>query len=231
MICVAISSKDVNSAIAKSQKAIQQGASLLEVRVDHFESPLETDFVRLVTDINSKLILTVRKQEEGGNYAFAENQRLELIQKCIHAKPYAIDLEFSIIESQLISLIQSAKNNQVKVILSFHDFHKTPEIDLMKAKIIEAHNKHADYVKIIGTASSLEDNLKMLSLPQFAKTNNIQIVAFAMGQRGTISRILSPIFGAAFTFASLDKPTAPGQITISDMKKSLEKFSSYSKGE
>ncbi|MFX1294826.1 MAG: type I 3-dehydroquinate dehydratase [Promethearchaeota archaeon] len=228
MICVAISSDDVDSAIKKSKEAIALGASLIEVRIDHFKNPTDVDFVELVKKIDSKVILTVRKSSEGGKYAFEENKRLELIQKCIYAKPYAIDLEFSIQEDELTALIQYTKKNHVKVILSFHDFDKIPEVYQMKELILKAVQKKVDYVKIIVTASCIEDNLKMLSLPQFAEKNDIQIIAFAMGRKGSISRILSPIFGAAFTFAALDKPTAPGQIKIEEMKKNLETFTSYS---
>ncbi len=228
MICVAISAEDTNSAIQKSQKAVQKGADFIEVRVDHFKDPFNADFVKLVKEINSKLILTVRKPDEGGEFAFEEKQRIMLIQKCIAAKPFAVDLEYGMQIDSLMNLIQQAVKNQVKVILSFHDFQKTPPITEMKEIILEAVKKRADIIKIIGTATSIQDNLKMLFLPQFAKKKNIQIVAFAMGSKGTVSRILSPIFGAAFTFAALDKPTAPGQISIDDMKKNLHAFTSYS---
>ncbi|NVM28383.1 MAG: type I 3-dehydroquinate dehydratase [Candidatus Helarchaeota archaeon] len=229
MICVAISATDANSAIEKSHKAIQKGADFIEVRIDHFNDPFTADFVKLVKEISSKLILTIRKPDEGGKFAFEEAQRIELIQKCINAQTFAVDLEFSIDADALTKLIQEAKKNQVKIILSFHDFQKTPDIPKMKEIILDAVKKDANYVKIIGTAASIEDNLKMLSLPQFAKENHIEIVAFAMGGKGTVSRILSPIFGAAFTFAALDKPTAPGQISIDDMKKNLQTFTSYSR--
>jgi 3-dehydroquinate dehydratase len=41
-----------------------------------------------------------------------------------------------------------------------------------------------------------------------------------MGELGKTSRLLSPIFGAFFTFASLEKgsETAPGQISIKEMR-------------
>ncbi len=230
MICVAISSEDTSAAIEKSQKAIERGADFIEVRIDHFSDPFSADFAKLVEKIESKLILTVRKPEEGGQFAFQETQRLELISKCIKAKPYAVDIESSILKENLVKLIQETKDNSVQTILSFHDFKKTPEIDDMKLIILNAVKLKVNIVKIIGTAKSIEDNLKMLTLPQFAKENNIEIIAFVMGRKGTVSRVLSPIFGAKFTFAALDKPTAPGQISIGEMKKNLESFTSYSKG-
>jgi len=229
MICAAISANDTESAIQKSQKAIKQGATFIEVRIDYFKNPFAANFPKLVKNIASKLIITIRKPDEGGKYAFDENERQELIKKAILAAPYGIDIEFSMDTADLTQLIQLAKENQVKIILSSHDFQKTPELSQMKNQILEAANKGVDFVKIIGTASSLEDNLKMLSLPQIAKKNKIQIIAFTMGSKGAISRILSPIFGAAFTFAALDEPTAPGQLSIIELKKTLETFSSYTK--
>jgi len=227
LICVAISAENTRSAIDKSQKAIERGADFIEVRIDHFKNPFSAEFIKLVTKIDSQLVLTIRKPEEGGQFAFQENRRLELISKCIKAKPYAIDLESSINEERLVELIQEAKSNSVKTILSFHDFKKTPEIEEMKQIILNAVKLQASIVKIIGTAKTLEDNLRMLMLPQFAKENKIEIIAFVMGRKGTVSRILSPIFGAKFTFAALDKPTAPGQISIGEMKKNLQSFASY----
>ena len=41
-----------------------------------------------------------------------------------------------------------------------------------------------------------------------------------MGEQGKVSRLLSPMFGAFFTFASLDQgnETAAGQMTIQEMR-------------
>ncbi|HUX99244.1 MAG TPA: type I 3-dehydroquinate dehydratase [Candidatus Deferrimicrobium sp.] len=229
MICIAISAEDHSSAMEKSHKAIQNGADFIEIRVDHFKNPFNTDFAKLVQGIQSKLILTIRKTDEGGEFAFEENQRIELIKRAIDSRPYAVDLELSMDLSTLTALIAQAKQKDVRTILSYHDFQKTPDISKMKDIIVDATKKQADFVKIIGTAISIEDNLKFLSLPHFAKEHKIQIITFAMGSKGIISRILSPIFGAAFTFAALDKPTAPGQISIKEMKKNLETFTSYNR--
>jgi 3-dehydroquinate dehydratase len=41
-----------------------------------------------------------------------------------------------------------------------------------------------------------------------------------MGEQGKVSRLLSPMFGAFFTFASLEQgsETAAGQMSIKEMK-------------
>ncbi|MEM2960941.1 MAG: type I 3-dehydroquinate dehydratase, partial [Candidatus Bathyarchaeia archaeon] len=59
------------------------------------------------------------------------------------------------------------------------------------------------------------------------KTN---LVCFAMGENGLLSRILSPLFGASFTYASLERglETAPGQITISELREIYRRLGAQS---
>jgi 3-dehydroquinate dehydratase type I len=66
----------------------------------------------------------------------------------------------------------------------------------------------------------VEDNLNILKLIGYAKKANQKIIAHCMGEKGKISRIMAPFFGAYMTFASLDKgaESAPGQLTVTEMK-------------
>jgi 3-dehydroquinate dehydratase type I len=77
----------------------------------------------------------------------------------------------------------------------------------------------ASVCKIVLTAKHIEDNLPILSFVSFASTA-AQLVCFCMGLEGKTSRLLSPAFGAYFTFAALDtsSQTAPGQMTINEMR-------------
>jgi 3-dehydroquinate dehydratase type I len=79
----------------------------------------------------------------------------------------------------------------------------------------------ADICKLVTTARSFEDNTRILGvIRDFRPTN---VIAFAMGQRGQASRILSPLFGSSFTYASVSESgkSAPGQITLSQMRNIL----------
>jgi 3-dehydroquinate dehydratase type I len=77
----------------------------------------------------------------------------------------------------------------------------------------------ANVCKIVTTAKHVEDNLPALSFVSFA-SNKAVLVCFCMGEHGKISRLLSPVFGAFFTFASIEKDseTAAGQMSISEMR-------------
>lgn len=106
-----------------------------------------------------------------------------------------------------------------EAIVSFHHPTKTPSWQELE-HVLEAEVKAGgDICKVVTTALTAHDNLSIL---RFVEENarDTKLVSFAMGQHGVPSRILSPLFGAEFTFASLtdaDK-TADGQITIDKIR-------------
>ena len=82
----------------------------------------------------------------------------------------------------------------------------------------------ADVVKIVTFAQSWEDNLNVLALIPYATARGQKITAFCMGEKGKMSRVMAPLLGAAWTYASLstDRVSAPGQITVREMRRIWE---------
>ena len=95
----------------------------------------------------------------------------------------------------------------------------TPPLDRMREIVQKELEAGADICKIVTTARRFEDNLAVLQLiPDFPKA---RVVSFAMGPLGFASRILCPLFGGDFTYASIEagKESASGQITAGDLSK------------
>lgn len=101
---------------------------------------------------------------------------------------------------------------EVGLIASFHDHEKTP--DSLEAIAESLSHLDVSMIKIVTYARSSLDSLRMLS---FLKASLRPLIAFCMGEKGTFSRLLAPIFGSKMTFSSLDhKPTAPGQLSFTE---------------
>jgi 3-dehydroquinate dehydratase type I len=112
------------------------------------------------------------------------------------------------------------------MILSFHDFQRTPPLGELR-KIMERMIRYgADVAKIVPFARSWDDNLKVLALIPYAQRRRQAIVTFCMGEKGKMSRIFSPLMGAAWTYASLGRTraSAPGQLTVTEMKEIWERL-------
>ena len=72
---------------------------------------------------------------------------------------------------------------------------------------------------MVTTARSFQDNLAVLQIiKDFPET---KVVAFAMGAAGQISRVLCPLAGGYFTYASVaeGKESAEGQVTVEELRK------------
>jgi 3-dehydroquinate dehydratase type I len=219
-LCIPIAETTVEKALIAIKKASQL-ADLVEIRVDYLKTVSLTPFLE---SRHKPLIVTNRRGEEGGQYKGEERKRLAVLQEAIDLEGDYIDVEWATERPYLRSLIRNKGGTQV--VLSFHDFHGTPSLKELQRLFDQMVRLGADVIKIVPLARSWEDNLSILSLIPFAKRRRQKIVAFCMGEKGRISRIFSPFLGAAWTYASLrrGKASAPGQMTIGEMKEIWEKL-------
>ena len=111
------------------------------------------------------------------------------------------------------------KSRGAQVVISHHDYSGTPSVDELR-QILEAQREAgADVCKIVTTANHPRDNIVLLDLLD-REAQETRIVAFAMGTAGIASRVLAPLFGAEFTFASIteESKTAPGQLSVDNLR-------------
>lgn len=231
-ICVAIPLENLGTIADKIQKAKDQGADMVEIRLDYYPKILETNVSELkpiITSSKVPVIFTLRSASEGGKNGLREAPRIQYIQSLFELRPQYIDVEARLPADTLKLYADLAKKYSVKLIYSFHDFEKTPNIvnaqtivyTLMK-KCPGLEDENPEHIlKTIFTAKSGHDNLVAVQLVRWLRRMNKNIICFCMGEKGVHSRIESLKAGAYLTFASTDKATAPGQLNIKDLKKEL----------
>jgi 3-dehydroquinate dehydratase type I len=219
-VCIPI----VETTVEKSLMAIKEArllADLIELRADYLK---RVKLIPLLENRQIPFIVTHRRKEEGGKYKGGERKRLSVLQEAIDLGADYIDVELATERSMLQGLIRNKRGTQV--ILSFHDFRRTPSQKELRRLFDQMIRLGADVIKIVAFARSWEDNLTILSLIPFAKARKREIVAFCMGERGKVSRLFSPFLGAGWTYASLNnvKTSAPGQLTVRELRDMWEKM-------
>lgn len=189
----------------------QDGCSLVELRLDFFKDLNLDQLKKLRQEFPIPMIFTFRPVSQGGAFEGSEEERLEQIKKLSTLKPEYIDLEYNVPSSFAKNL--KAENPETKVIVSFHDFEKMPPLTPVLEKLKKLD---ADLYKI---AVMIHSSAEALSLLSFMKENQPNVVVMGMGPYGEITRILSPIFGGRFVYASLNQglSTAPGQLTVKQL--------------
>jgi 3-dehydroquinate dehydratase type I len=213
-ICIPIVEKTAENAL-RSIKEVNRWADLIELRVDYLRG---VKLSRLLDNRKKPFIVTNRRKDEGGRYEGEEKKRLGVLQEALDLGADYIDVEFAVERSFLQRLLKDKRGAQV--ILSFHDFRRTPSLKELQRLSDRMIRLGADVIKIVSFARSWEDNLTLLSLIPFAKARKQEIVAFCMGEKGKFSRLFSPCLGAVWTYASLNKvkASAPGQLTVREVK-------------
>ena len=210
-ICAVIVNKDLE-AIKKIERLVE----LFEVRIDL----IGDGWQELAKQLNKPWIACNRSVGEGGRWKGSETARIKELLKAIELEADIIDVELGTRGlAETVSLIKK----RAKCLLSYHNLKETPPLDSMKGIIQRQLEAGADICKMVTTAQSFEDNLTVLQLiSDFPKT---RIVSFAMGNLGFISRIICPLIGGYFTYASMEQglESASGQITVRELRKLYER--------
>ena len=206
-ICAVIINNDLEAV-----KGVEPLVELFEVRIDL----IGDGWQELVKQLKKPWIACNRSADEGGSWQGSESKRREELLKAIELGASIIDVE--LVTGNLTEIVQAIKERS-KCLLSFHDLEGTPPLDRMREIVQKELEAGADICKIVTTAWRFEDNLAVLQLiSDFPKT---RVVSFAMGPPGFASRILCPLVGGDFTYASIEagKESASGQITVRDLRK------------
>ncbi len=206
-ICATIINNDL-----KAIKGVEPLVDLFEVRVDL----IGDSWQELVKQFKKPWIACNRSADEGGKWQGSEARRIEELLQAIELGADIVDIELR--TRNLEKILQLVKR-RTKCLLSSHDFEKTPPLDEMKEVVRRQVETGADICKMITTAQGFEDNLTVLQL--ISEFPEIKLISFAMGPLGSVSRILCPLVGGEFTYASVEegKESAQGQITVGDLTK------------
>jgi 3-dehydroquinate dehydratase/shikimate dehydrogenase len=212
----------VTDDLAKSGRdiatAIEAGAEMIELRIDRLE---DTEYFEpLLLHQPIPMIVTCRPTWEGGQSELRDDTRLPLLAFAAEANPQNfIDIELKSIrghEHIAVGLLREFTTDvRGGLIVSYHDFSSRPE--RMYNLVTEMNRLPAHVNKLVWQARSVRDNVEALEMLVHRQRPT---VALCMGEAGIPSRVLAKKFGAFLTFASLrtGEATAPGQVTIDDMK-------------
>ena len=218
-ICISVPTQTVTEALDLIGKAESQHADFIEVRLDSLKK--HNQLADIARCSNTPLIATNRSIECQGRFLGSETERKKILMDAARNGFEYVDIELS--TPKLKNITSSLHEIGTKPIVSFHNFNETPS-SLQLNKILKKEiASGADVCKIVTMARFVEDNLTMLDFVSKA-CKKAKMVCFSMGELGKSSRLLSPVFGAFFTIASLEKgrKTAQGQLTIQEMRNAYE---------
>jgi 3-dehydroquinate dehydratase / shikimate dehydrogenase len=217
-VCVALRGSTVHELLERAEAA-RADTQFLEFRLDSVDKPAEAvaqigKFLAAHKEIAA--IATCRRKAFGGGFSGSLAEELKILSAATGAGFAMVDLEIESAEEAKAAELETLRQSEAALLISFHDFEKPVDPETVYARI---QRFEPDFVKIVSTAHSLADSLKLLKWIA-DRSGEAQVVGIAMGEAGTVSRVLSLRAGSAFTFAASSDgaETAPGQMTARTLK-------------
>lgn len=206
-ICVALVNDDLD-VISKIAPLVD----MFEVRIDL----IGRGWRKVAAQLNKPWIACNRRKDEGGKWGGKETERINELHDALELGASIIDIELA--APSLTDFVQEVKG-KAKCLISYHNLKGTPPLDDLRQIVSRQLAAGADICKVVTNARTFNDNLLVLQLIKDFSTN--KIVSFAMGAEGQLSRILCPLAGGYFTYASVGegKEAADGQLTVTQLRK------------
>jgi len=214
--CVSIA-ETTPKKLKQNLKIALRKSNYVEIRFDFLKTEQIPQVLESVKKDLKKIVCTLRPKSEGGKFIGNERERVSILKLIAEYNPFLLDVEFNTIKKEK-SLVKYLKMTKTNLLISGHDFKKTPNFTELKKKLNQM-SKFSSNVKIVTTAKSTDDSTRVLQL--YNKKGKINLIAFAMGDSGRISRILSLYLGSPYAYVSLGKPISPGQFSVDEVNKIL----------
>jgi shikimate dehydrogenase/3-dehydroquinate dehydratase type I len=225
MICIPITGSTQEEALLQIETSLSR-ADVLELRMDLISGDLKTLMEKCRSyPISVKILVTNRRRESSSSEDMpgeGERERIAVLKEAVRLGADYVDVELytpGALRKDVLATA-GAHGNRTKVIISHHDFSKTPSFKTLKNIFRRCIESGVSVAKIVTLAKNPEDNFAVLSLIPYARDRKNDVIAFCMGEQGKESRILAPLLGSYLSFASLRDglASASGQLTIGEME-------------
>ena len=236
-ICVSVTGFTRSDIHGKAHEVVAHHADIVEWRGDWYCDILKKEKVlsvlpeirTIIGDV--PLLFTFRSADEGGEQRISIKEYVDLY-KVVIKSGYVdlVDVELFTGDLQVKEIVRTAHEHNVKVIISNHDFQKTPDKDELVKRFCKMQELGGDVLKIAVMPLNRKDVLTLLAAEEEMEADhaNCPICAISMGGLGTVTRVCGEVFGSALTFGAVGKVSAPGQLEIEKLRVIMEDLHSVS---
>lgn len=230
-ICVSLIGKNDTEIIEEIVLIKTLPIDVVEWRMDYhvacedINSMLETLKKIRQTLGDRPLLATFRSKNEGGEKVISPGKYVALNKSVIETKLVdMIDIELFTGDKLVEEMVQLAHRYDIKVVMSNHDFAKTPSKEEIIKRLCKMQAMDADLPKIAVMPQDTADVLTLLAATNEMVTDYAEcpIITMSMGGLGVVSRLAGETFGSALTFGAAKTVSAPGQVEVIRLREALQ---------
>jgi 3-dehydroquinate dehydratase / shikimate dehydrogenase len=212
-ICAVVAGTSANEMAAQFRLALLETPTV-ELRLDWLKSDAERRrflaWLRRNRPRRAVLLATCRRREGGGLFAGSVQGELHWLAQAREAGCLWCDLEVETLRKLPRASIREYSVPR-RILLSVHDFRRMPPL---KPALKARWRAEVDAIKVAGAARTIADSARLLRFTASLR----DCVAVPMGEVGLPARLLALREGSALAYAPVSAATAPGQVSLQEMK-------------
>ena len=173
----------------------------------------EPNVPELIRDFQKPVIVSCRRQEDGGQWAGSEEDRIDLLRQACMAGPAYIELEPEI-------AAKLPRLEDTKLVVGFTSL-QTP-LDQIDSLVSQAAKLNADIVKLAWPTPTLDEAWPLLSA--ISKKKKLPIVGMGLGRAGLTFSLVACRYDSPWTYAALEEgmEAFPGQVTVRELDETYD---------
>lgn len=229
-VCAPLVAATRAALVAEARAVAALRPDLLEWRVDFFAALGDTaEVLAAAGELKQAadgipVLFTRRSRREGGQPIALDEEQVLALYEAVAASGTvaAMDFEMGNEPAHVARARALTRAHGLALVLSFHDFQRTPADAQLDARFDQAAALGADVAKVAVMPQSLDDVHRLLGATLRASERlPIPVVSMSMGALGAVTRVCGGVFGSALTFAVGSAASAPGQIPIAEVREAL----------
>lgn len=217
---------EINVEIEKAKNSIDD-FDIVEIRGDVFDALNREDHSKKVSYIieafkplKKEIMYTYRTSREGGSGSKTTVEYEALLKAVCEVMDIDyIDIEVDSGDKIVASIIETARENNVKCLMSHHDFKKTPDTEGILSVINKMYTLGGDFYKVAYFPETEDDVKNVTEAVKIAKAEyGDRVTGISMGNLGRSTRTVQGKAASLFTYGFISRNAAPGQIHVTELR-------------
>jgi len=227
LICAPLVGRTGKRVLAEAATVLGKSPDVVEWRVDFLDAvgdvAVVLDLARALREAAGEvpIIFTCRSIREGGEPTAIGDEDVVRLYDAVGASRFVDFLDFEMDnDADHVRRVRDAAHAQgTRLILSYHDFDRTPGHAVLVDRFLEAERLGGDVAKVAVMPRDRADVLTLLAATVEADAKaRIPLISMSMGPLGAVTRMIGGVFGSALSFAVGEGSSAPGQMPIADLR-------------
>ena len=230
-VIVPVTGTTVEELVSQTTTLVGVELDIIEWRADFLDvAPSPAAVLEAATRVRAAargrpVLFTFRTHHESGNKPITSEEYRDLNIAVIDSGLVdAVDIEHHFERTAGDAIIAAARKAGVPVVGSFHDFTATPPVEDLIRRLVEMQERGCAVAKAAVMPRSTGDVLRLMEATwtMASRHPSTPVLTMSMGGLGLITRLSPRVTGSCATFATVGRPSAPGQIPVEELQPILE---------